>query len=128
MMRTLRYLPLWSFFGAGALAVLLYFCLEPAGQGGVFLIPDKLSHALGFFALTLWFAALVERRLYLAVALLMLGIGIGIEIVQDIMALGRRAEFADVYADGVGIVLALLLSLASRDSWLQSVERWLPQN
>jgi VanZ family protein len=63
--------------------------------------------------------------LYLAVALLMLAIGIGIEIAQDIMALGRSAEFADVYADGVGIVLALLLSLASRDSWLQRIERWL---
>jgi len=95
---------------------------------GVFLLPDKLSHLLGFFALTVWFAALVERRLYVPVGLLMLATGIGIEIAQDLMALGRSAGFADVYADLFGIVLGLSLSLASRDSWLQRIERWLPRS
>ena len=127
-MRPLRYLPLWGVLGAMLLALLLYFCLEPAGQGGVFLLPDKLSHLLGFFALTVWFAALVERRLYVPVGLLMLATGIGIEIAQDLMALGRSAGFADVYADLFGIVLGLSLSLASRDSWLQRIERWLPRS
>ena len=127
-MRTLRFWPLWAVVGLVALGVLLYLCLEPAGQDGLFLIPDKLSHALGFFGLTLWFAALVERRLYVPVGLLMLAIGIGIEIAQDLMALGRSAEFADVYADLFGIVLGLSLSLASRDSWLQRIERWLPRS
>jgi len=126
-MRPLQYFPLWTFVGAAALAVLLYLCLEPAGQGGVFLIPDKLSHALGFFSLTVWFAALVERRLYLTVGLVMLTVGIAIEIAQDAMALGRAAEFADVVADLIGIVLGLLLSLASRESWLARIEKWLPR-
>jgi VanZ family protein len=66
--------------------------------------------------------------LYVPVGLLMLAIGIGIEIAQDLMALGRSAEFADVYADLFGIVLGLSLSLASRDSWLQRIERWLPRS
>ena len=114
MMRTLRFWPLWAVVGLVALGVLLYLCLEPAGQGGLFLIPDKLSHALGFFGLTLWFAALVERRLYVPVGLLMLATGIGVEIAQDLMALGRSAEFADVYADGVGIVLAIAVACESR--------------
>ena len=124
-MRPLRYLPLWGLLGAALLALLLYFCLEPAGQGGVFLLPDKLSHLLGFFALTVWFAALVERRFFLVVGLVMLAVGIGIEIAQDLMALGRAAELADVYADLAGILLGLAVSLPIRDSWLERIERWL---
>jgi VanZ family protein len=124
-MRPLRYLPLWGLLGALLLGLLLYFCLEPPGEGMVFLLPDKLSHLLGFFALTLWFAALVERRLYAAVGVGMLAVGIAIEFAQDAMALGRSAELADVYADLAGILLGLLVSLAIRDSWFERIERWL---
>lgn len=124
-MRPLQYFPLWTFVGAGALALLLYLCLEPAGQGSVFLIPDKLSHVLGFFALTVWFAALVERRLYLTVGLIMLVVGIVVELAQGVMALGRSAEFADVVADLIGVMFGLLISLASRESWLARIEKWL---
>ena len=88
-------------------------------------MPDKLSHLLGFFALTVWFAALVERRFFLVVGLVMLAVGIGIEIAQDLMALGRAAELADVYADLAGILLGLAVSLPIRDSWLERIERWL---
>jgi VanZ family protein len=124
-MRPLRYLPLWVLLGAVLLALLLYFCLEPPGQGPVFLLPDKLSHMIGFFALTVWFAALVQRRLYVTIGAAMLVVGIAIEVAQDFMALGRSAELADVYADLAGIVLGLLVSLAIRDSWFERIERWL---
>jgi VanZ family protein len=91
----------------------------------VFLLPDKVSHLLGFFALTLWFAALVERRLYAAIGVGMLAVGVAIEVAQDAMALGRSAELADVYADLAGILLGLLMSLVIRDSWFERIERWL---
>lgn len=126
MMRSLRLLPMWIGVGLALVAIVLYFCLEPPGDGGVFLVPDKLSHLLAFFALTVWFTALVERRCYVVVGVLMLSLGIGIEWLQDWMALGRSAEVADVYADAAGIALGLAFSLVIRDSWLQRVERWLP--
>lgn len=124
-MRSLRYGLWWSGIGLSLVLVVLYFCLEPPGAGGVFLIPDKLSHALAFFGLTAWFAALVERRYYGLVAMLMLALGIAIELLQGWMALGRSAELADVYADAIGVALGLAISLPIRESWLQRVERWL---
>ncbi|MEY2626167.1 MAG: hypothetical protein EBT64_07780 [Gammaproteobacteria bacterium] len=124
-MRSLRYRAWWSGVGLALVLVVLYFCLEPPGQGGVFLIPDKLSHALAFFGLTAWFAALVERRFYSLVVVLMLALGIAIELLQAWMALGRSAELADVYADAIGVALGLAISLPIRESWLQRVERWL---
>ena len=59
----------------------------------------------------------------ISIALFLLGVGI--EIGQHLMALGRSAELLDVVADTVGIVLGIVLSLLIRDSWLQRVERWL---
>jgi VanZ family protein len=124
-MRSLRFGAWWSGVGLTLVLIVLYFCLEPPGEGGVFLIPDKLSHALAFFGLTAWFAALVERRYYGLVAILMLALGIAIELLQGWMALGRSAELADVYADAIGVALGLAISWPIRESWLQRVERWL---
>jgi VanZ family protein len=124
-MRSLRYGAWWGGVGLALVLIVLYFCLEPPGEGGVFLIPDKLSHALAFFGLTSWFAALVERRYYGLVAVFMLSLGIAIELLQAWMALGRSAELADVYADAIGVALGLAISLPIRESWLQRVERWL---
>lgn len=124
-MRSLRFGAWWSGVGLALVLIVLYFCLEPPGESGVFLIPDKLSHALAFFGLTAWFAALVERRYYGLVAILMLALGIAIELLQGWMALGRTAEVADVYADAMGVALGLVMSLSIRESWLQRVERWL---
>jgi VanZ family protein len=124
-MRPLRYLPIWAMLGVGLLGLVLYLCLEPPGNGGAFPLPDKVAHLLGFFGLTVWFAALVERRLYPALGAVMLAIGIGIEVAQYAMALGRSAELADVYADLAGVLLGLAISLPSRDSWFERIERWL---
>lgn len=124
-MRSLRLQAWWGGVGIVLVLIVLYFCLEPPGERGVFLIPDKLSHALAFFGLTAWFAALVERRYYGLVVALMLVLGIGIELLQGWMALGRTAEVADVYADAIGAAVGLAMSLSIRESWLQRVERWL---
>lgn len=127
-MRNLRYHGLWVLTGITMLLIVFYLCLKAPDGGAESLLPDKLAHALAFFALTAWFAALVERRFYLYVVVLMLSVGVGIEIAQGIMALGRSAELADVYADATGIALGILISLTIRDSWFERCERWLPRN
>ena len=126
-MRPLRYRGLWVLLGAVMLAIVFYLCLKAPDGGAETLLPDKFSHALAFFGLTAWFAALVERRGYAVIAGLMLAVGIAIEIAQGAMALGRSAELADVYADALGILLGLAISLPIRDSWFERIERWLPQ-
>ncbi|MGA1375222.1 MAG: VanZ family protein, partial [Steroidobacteraceae bacterium] len=125
-MRHLRYARWWIGVGLMLVLVVLYFCLEPPSQDRALLVPDKLSHGLAFFGLTAWFAALVERRHYAFVAITMLGLGIAIELLQDWMSLGRTAEVADVYADALGVLAGVVVSMLIRESWLQRVERWLP--
>jgi VanZ family protein len=113
VLRPLRYARYWVWFGLAMTLIVVYLTLE-APSGRISRIPhlDKAYHFAAFLGLTLWFAALFL-------------LGIAIEIGQHLMALGRSAEFLDVVADTVGIVLGILLSLLIRDSWLQRVERWL---
>jgi len=124
-MRALRFSRWWIAFGVALVLVVLYFSLKSSEEGGASLIPDKLSHVLAFFGLTGWFAALVERRNYKLIAVLMLTLGVAIEWLQDQMALGRTAEIADVYANALGIAFGLAVSLLISESWLQRVECWL---
>lgn len=124
-MRELRLFPLWLSIGFALVALVLYFCLRPRSEDLFSLLPDKFSHVVAFFALTVWFAAFVERRRYLVVALGMLVLGMVIELLQQAMGLGRSAEVADVYADALGVGLGIAASLVIRESWLQRVERWL---
>ena len=56
---------------------------------------------------------------------MLLVFGGAIEVAQYLMPYGRSAEWADLAADGLGILLAALASLAIRESWLQRIERWM---
>lgn len=111
--------------GAALLALVVYLCLEPPDGGGASRINDKLAHFLAFFVLAGWFAALVERRFYVLVAIGMLTVGGLIEVAQGLMALGRTADVLDVVADGVGVLAGILINLPIRDSWFGRIERWL---
>jgi VanZ family protein len=124
-MQPLKFRGWWMTLGAVLLALVIYLCLEPADGGGVSSINDKLAHFLAFFALAGWFAALVERRFYWLVALVMLSVGGLIEVAQGLMALGRTAEALDFVADAAGVCAGILINLPIRDSWLGRLERWL---
>ena len=126
--RQLRLARLWFLIGALLIAVTLYFALKPGGPPAGFPYADKVYHASAFFLLSAWFAGLFERRAYLWLALAMLAFGIGIEIAQYLMPYGRTAEVGDVVADGVGIVLGLLLAVLLRDSLFARIEKWLTPN
>ncbi|MBU6212060.1 MAG: VanZ family protein [Gammaproteobacteria bacterium] len=126
LLRPLRYAHYWVWFGLAMTLIVVYLTLEaPSGRIGRIPQLDKAYHFGAFLGLTLWFAALVERRGYWVVAIALFLLGVAIEIGQYLMALGRSAELLDVVADTVGIVLGIVLSLLIRDSWLQRVERWL---
>lgn len=124
-MRPLRFAMWWALGGVALLAYVVYLCLEPPDGGGTSLINDKLAHFLAFFGLTGWFAALVQRRLYVAVALAMLALGGFIEVAQTAMALGRVGDWFDFWADSAGVAAAIVVSLAIRESWFERIERWL---
>ena len=110
--------------GAASIALITYLCLRPS-VGGEQWFPgaDKVHHAIAFFALSVLLLALFERRRYAAVCVSLLVFGGAIEVAQYLMPYGRSAEWEDLAADGLGVVLGLLASLAIRESWLQRIER-----
>ena len=123
-MRELRWSRLWWAVAAALVAVMCWSSLRPSGGGEPwFEGADKLQHAVAFLALSAWFLALVERARYRSVVTAMLAFGALIEVAQYLMPYGRRAEWADMGADALGIAMGLALSLAIRDSWLQRFER-----
>ena len=129
MRRTLHFYQLWLVIGALLASAILILCLiPPSNKISSIEGLDKVEHALAFLALTAWFAALIERPGYWALSIMLLGLGVGIEIAQYLMALGRSAEIFDVIADTVGIILGVILSLSIHESWLQRIERWLHLN
>jgi len=126
--RQLRLARLWFLIGSVLIAVTWYFALKPGGPPAGFPYADKVYHASAFFLLSAWFAGLFERRAYLWLAAAMLVLGIGIEIAQYLMPYGRTAEVGDVLADAVGMVLGLLLAVLLRDSLFARIEKWLTPN
>ena len=100
------------------LAAILYLTLSPDPLGEedlpLFEGADKLAHGLMFFSLVL--CALFDamrargwRKVPLPgvalITLLGMGLGIGIEYLQQAMGLGRGFEIADMAADAVGAVI-----------------------
>lgn len=86
--------------------VIVYGTLSPPGPPGPpLLLTDKQMHALAFFGLVLplgW----VRPRWALRIGLAALAFGGVIELVQP--SVGRSAEWADLWADGLGVVIGLL--------------------
>ena len=125
-MRELRWRWFWLASGTALMLLVTWLCLRPsAGTEQWFPHADKVQHAAAFLGLAVLLLALVERRHYAAVCVALLVFGGAIEVAQYLMPYGRSAEWADLAADGLGIVLAGLVSLAIQESWLQRIERWL---
>jgi len=109
--------PAWYWRVALGVAVLtvLYFALTPTPPSDMSTGWDKLNHALAFAALALaaCFSAPMSPRRFVAVLVLLLGFGGAIELLQ-LRVPGRDAEWADLLADGVGLVGGMLTALLLR--------------
>jgi len=125
-MRELRWRWFWLAAGTALVLLVTWLCLRPSvGSQQWFPHADKVQHAAAFLALGGLLLALVERARYAAVCLALLVFGGAIEVAQYLMPYGRSAEWADLAADGLGVLLAALVSLSIQESWLQRIERWL---
>ena len=77
-------------------------------------ISDKIIHAFLYFILTISWLVAYRRKLNKSKHLLLLVIsiityGIILEVFQEILTQVRTAEFGDVIANSVGVVIAILL-------------------
>ena len=118
---TLRWAFFWRLTGVTLCAAVFVMALTPVAVRAPILISDKLIHAVVFLALTVWFSAVVPRGKLNWLALIMLGFGIVIELAQLTVSY-RRAEFADLVADAVGIGLGLVVAMLGARHWARALE------
>ncbi len=85
--------------------------------------PDKWAHLLTFAVLAVWFAGQYRRKSYWRIAAGLVGFGILIELCQQTVGY-RSAEWLDLGADVLGIVLGLAIGLAGAGGWSQRFENW----
>ena len=99
---------------AVACCVIAWLSLSPSEalpQGLTFW--DKAEHALAYLGLSLLGAWAFPGRLgRLAVGLFLAGVGV--EILQSTMGLGRQGDPYDAVANSTGIAVGLLITLAAR--------------
>jgi VanZ family protein len=91
-----------------ATAILLYLCLAPSHDLPKVNLWDKEEHAAAWLVLTLTGLALSPWRPR-AIAAFAFAVGVFVELAQWAMGFGRDADWHDVAADCVGIVVAFIL-------------------
>lgn len=117
----------WLAAGYAILLLIIYLSVtsKPVKLNLGFPYQDKLFHALAYFVLMFWFAQLyhVRKQVFL-IACLFIGVGVLMEYIQS-MEPARYAEFADIIANTLGVVLAVLLATTPMRFLLQKFERLL---
>ena len=129
-MLPLRHAASWRFLSMLLLILVLAAMLAPPGWFGssadrLLRIghADKLLHALTFVVLAAWFAGLFERRRYLALAVWLTVFGVLVEGCQFLVGY-RTADWLDIAANSLGILLGLGLALAGLGGWGRWFEDW----
>lgn len=109
---------------AATLMPAIWFWPQRAQLAAWFVNADKWLHAITFAVLAIWFSGQYRPRSYWRIALGLLAFGALIEAVQRPIAY-RSAEGLDIVADGVGILVGLLIAAAGVGGWSMRVENWL---
>ena len=129
-MLPLRNAALWRTLSVLLLLIVLAAMLAPPGWFGSsadrllqFTHADKLLHGAIFVVLAAWFAGLFERRRYLALAIWLTVFGVLVEGCQFLVDY-RTADWLDIAANSLGILLGLSLALAGLGGWGRWFEDW----
>ena len=129
-MLPLRHVQLWRVLSATLLLCVLLAALAPtwwfdsrAQAMSWFENADKWLHALTFLGLSLWFAGLFARPAWWRVAAGLMLFGIAIEGCQ-LMIGYRMADWVDIGANTLGILLGLALAGAGLGGWGLRFEEW----
>ena len=77
---------------------------------------DKWLHAVTFLFLSIWFAGLWERRAYWRVATGLLLFGFVVEGCQLLVSY-RTADWLDIAANTLGIIVGMLAATAGLGGW-----------
>ena len=85
---------------------------------------DKWLHGVTFLVLALWFTGMHQRRDYWKIGIGLLLFGLVIEACQRTVSY-RMAEWLDVGADAVGIILGLVIGAVGIGGWCLRAEELL---
>jgi glycopeptide antibiotics resistance protein len=108
----------WWALGALLVGAAVFVCLVPAPDIPVtFDWGDKTFHMVGHGMLALYFAGLMPRNHWWKIFAFLLLLGIGIEIAQAYMAVGRHGDPRDVLANSIGAVLGLSAARMGLSRW-----------
>jgi VanZ family protein len=128
-LRQLAHLRTWTVASAALIGAVLYLSLAPIeSQAQMPANFDKLEHALAYMLLAVWFAGLYARKDYWRIGLALAALGLVVEILQHVMALGRSGDPRDMVANITGICLGLALAVWRVGGWAVKLEAWLSRN
>ena len=108
-----------------AFAAVIVASLVPGDSGPSVGNLDKLGHFLAYAALATWFGGLFSRRGYWGVSIGLALLGIGLEVLQDLVARNRTGDANDVVANLAGVGAGLALALWRTGGWALRMEAWL---
>ncbi|QYR52928.1 VanZ family protein [Lysobacter soyae] len=115
---------IWTF---GIVLAVVLSLLPPADIPSPPLGNDKLGHFLAYFVLMAWAVMLyAQRASWVASAVLLFGLGIGMEYLQGAMHQGRQRDLNDIYANMLGVIAGFALCLTPLQRLLQKLDQRLP--
>jgi VanZ family protein len=127
-MLPLAHAPVWLAASVTLLAGVIYASL---GTGPALPSPgdfDKLAHLATYLFLTVWFTGIVHRAHYWKVVLALLGLGLAMEVLQQVMQRGRYGDLFDMGANAFGVAAGVSLALWRTGGWARRIEAWLTRN
>ena len=106
------------------LAIIPAIWLWPQDPSKVWSLSDKWLHGITFAVLALWFSGQYARAAYWKLVVGLLAFGALIEMCQRMISY-RTAEWNDLLADLLGIVVGILIAWAGVGGWSMRVEKQL---
>jgi VanZ family protein len=130
-MLPLRHARFWQIADLVLLSLVLLSALMPAvwfwndkvSALSWFQNADKWLHAMTFLVLAVWFAGQYRRPSYWRIAAGLMLFGFLIELCQ-LMVGYRSADWLDIGANTVGILIGLAVATAGFGGWCLRVEDW----
>lgn len=114
----------WGLGGVIVLAALVV-CLVPGQElPREFDFNDKVAHVIGHALMAAYFAGLVPRGRWWKIFVFLLVFGVGVELAQYYMDVGRDGDPRDVIGNNVGALLGLLAARLGLERWPQAAA-WL---
>jgi hypothetical protein len=130
-MLPLRHARLWRVLSVLILVGVLLAAMSPAfwffdnrGRALSWLVnADKWLHGLTFVVLSVWFSGLIEQRRYWLIGFGLMLFGLLVEFCQ-LQVSYRTADWLDIAANTLGIVVGLTVAVAGLGGWGPRIEDW----